>query len=272
MGVYSHSKLSSFEQCPYKFKLRYIDKIIPEVEKSIEAHLGTSVHETLEWIYLEVIKVKRVPTLDEVIVFYSNRWQDGFSEDILIVKENMSAKDYFNMGVRFLIDYYTHHQPFQDGTLELEKQIIIELGEHKIRGFIDRLSKNPETGEIEIHDYKTGNFLPKQEKFDKDRQLALYSIAIKELFGENQEVCLVWHYLAHNKKICSRRTNEQLNELKKETLELIKKIESATEFPTSKCVLCDWCEYKGICPEFNKSVQEEDNIDNYQTIKKYLKK
>jgi putative RecB family exonuclease len=252
MGIYSHSKLSTFEQCPFKFKLRYIDKIIPEIEKSIEAHLGTSIHETLEWLYLEVLKLKKIPSLDEVITFYSNRWQDNFNDKILIVREKMTSKDYFDKGIKFLIDYYLKHEPFQDGTIELEKEINLKLGEHKIKGFVDRIVKNPETEEIEIHDYKTGNYLPTQEKFDTDRQLALYSIAIKEIFGQEQKICLVWHYLAHNKKISSKRTNEQLEKLKKETLELIKKIESTMEYPTNKTPLCDWCEYKNLCPDFKK--------------------
>lgn len=251
MGIYSHSKLSTFEQCPYKFKLRYIEKIIPEVEKSIEAHLGNAIHEALEWLYLEIVQAKTTPTLDELIIFYANRWQDGYSDDILVVKNHLTAKDYFNMGIRFLIDYYTEYQPFKDGTLEVEKEILIDLGGHKIRGFIDRLVKNPKTGEFEIHDYKTGGTLPTQEKIDADRQLALYSIAIKELFGEDKDVCLVWHYLAHNEKLCSRRTNEELTKLKQETLELIERIEQTKEFPTNRSMLCDWCEYKGICPAFN---------------------
>jgi putative RecB family exonuclease len=37
MTVYSHSRLSCFEQCPQKFKLQYIDKVETEVEESIEA-------------------------------------------------------------------------------------------------------------------------------------------------------------------------------------------------------------------------------------------
>ena len=48
MTVYSHSRLSCFEQCPHKFKLQYIDKVETEVEESIEAYLGLRVHETLE--------------------------------------------------------------------------------------------------------------------------------------------------------------------------------------------------------------------------------
>ena len=248
MAIYSHSRLSTFEQCPLKYKLRYIDKIKPEIEKTIEAHLGSAVHETLEWIYNSVTENNKVPTLDEVINYYAIKWQDEFSKEILIVKKEMSAKDYFNKGIQFLLNYYTKNHPFRDGTIECEKKIVIELDENtKIQGFIDRLVHNIEKNRYEIHDYKTANTLPTQKKMDEDRQLALYSIAIKEMYGKDKEVVLIWHYLAHNQKIISKRTNEQLENLKQETKELIKKIESTTIFPHNKSILCDWCEYKTIC-------------------------
>ncbi len=259
MTIYSHSRLSTFEQCPFKFKLKYIDKIVPELETSIESHLGSVVHSTLEWVYIEV-KNEKIPTVDEVIIYYATNWEENYKPGIVIVKKEFSAKDYFDKGVQFLIDYHIKHHPFEDNTLEVEKKIIIELdeeGEYKIQGFIDRLVHNLETGEYEVHDYKTANNLPDKERVENDRQLALYSIAIKELFGYDQEVCLVWHYLAHNMKICSRRTNEQLQKLKKETIDLIKKIESTTEFPVNKSVLCNWCEYKDICDK--KEIQEKIN-------------
>jgi len=48
MTVYSHSRLSCFEQCPQKYKLQYIDRMETEVEENIEAFLGSRVHDTLE--------------------------------------------------------------------------------------------------------------------------------------------------------------------------------------------------------------------------------
>jgi len=246
MVIYSHSRLSTFEQCPLKFKYRYIDKIIPDFEMSIESHLGKSVHDTLEWIYNLVLNNKQAPTIDGMLDYYAEIWSKNLTEDIKIVK-NLTSKDYFNKGVKFLLDYYVKHQPFQDGTLECEKRILINLDEHKLQGFIDRLVNNPKTNEIEIHDYKTANSLPTQEKVNQDRQLALYSIAIKELFGQDKKVCLIWHYLAHNKKICSYRTDQQIENLKNNIKELIKKIESTTKFPPKKSVLCGWCEYQDMC-------------------------
>ncbi|MBT4376902.1 PD-(D/E)XK nuclease family protein [archaeon] len=255
MAIYSHSKLSTFEQCRYKYKLRYIDKIKPDIEKSIESHLGTSIHDSLEWLYNEVLK-GITPELDELIQEYANLWQKGFNENFLIVKKEFTAEDYFNKGVKFLIDYFVKHQPFKDGTLEMEKRVFIELhpdSEHKIIGYIDRLVYDKEKNQYEVHDYKTANSLPNQEKFEQDRQLALYSIAIKQIHGEHIPVILTWHYLSHNMQIFSKRTNEQLNQLKQDTLKLIHKVEQTKEFPTKKSVLCGWCEYKSMCPLFNKT-------------------
>ena len=255
--IYSHSRLSTFEQCPLRFKFKYIDKVIPEFEKTIEAHLGTSVHETLEWVYNE-IKKEKTHSIDEIIIYYTKRWEENYNEKILIVKKRFTAKDYFNKGIKFLLDYYLKYKPFKDGTIECEKKIMIQLSEEiKIQGFIDRLVYNSETKEYEVHDYKTANTLPTQAKMDRDRQLALYSIAVKELYGKDKKIKLIWHYLAHNQKISSSRTDNQLEELKKEILELINKIESTKEFPARKSILCNWCEYKSICPEFNKKNKQK---------------
>jgi len=257
MAVYSHSKLSTFEQCKYKYKLRYIDKIEPEIEKSIESLLGSCVHETLEWIYTKA-KEGKTPTLDDVILYYSNIWQENYSEKILIVKKEKTPKDYFEKGIKFIIDYYTKHTPFNDGTIELEKQVFLDLdteGKYRIIGYIDRLVKNKQTGKYEIHDYKTASNLPQKEKVETDRRLALYSIAIKKIYKVEGNIDLVWHYLAHNQKIISTRTFEQLEQLKQETINLIKEIESTIEFPTVKSILCDWCEYKSLCPIHNKEIK-----------------
>lgn len=267
MEIYSHSRLSTFEQCPLKYKLRYIDKIIPEIKKTIEAHLGSSVHDTLEWVYNSVKEnPDKILSLDEVVNYYLVLWEKNLTDDILIVKKHLTQNHYLNKGIEYLANYYQKNFPFKDGTIECEKEILIVLDENtKIKGFIDRLVYDIENNRYEIHDYKTANSLPSQENMDKDRQLALYSIAIKEVYGEEKEVLLIWHYLAHNHKIVSKRTNEQLKNLKEETKKLIKEIQNTKEFLSNKSILCEWCEYKSLCPEWNPKT-------NTDTSKKILPK
>ena len=51
MRIHSHSSLGSFENCPRQYWYQYIGK--PPVERvdTIEAFLGTCVHEALEKLY-----------------------------------------------------------------------------------------------------------------------------------------------------------------------------------------------------------------------------
>ncbi|HEA46516.1 MAG TPA: PD-(D/E)XK nuclease family protein [Candidatus Pacearchaeota archaeon] len=262
MKIYSHSKLSTFEQCKLQYKFRYIDKIIPEIERSIEVHLGDSVHKALEWLYNEV-KFEKVPMMDDLLIYYIRTWKENYMPQMVIVKEGMTDRDYLGRGVQFLIDYYKKNKPFKENTLETEKKIWINLdesGRYKIQGFIDRLALNLETGEYEIHDYKTNNSPPKEDHGEKDRQLALYAIAVKEQFGKEKEVSLIWHFLAHNKKLVSKRTNEQLKNLKEEIIKLIQEIESTTDFPPNKSPLCDWCQYKDVCPAWKKPFEKQEKL------------
>ena len=255
MVLYSHSKLSTFEQCKLKYKLKYIDKIKPDFEATIEAHLGKCVHDSLEWLYENILKNK-IPDLNSLIEHYTNKWQENYRETFKVVKEEFEPVHYFNKGVRFLVDYYTKHQPFQDGTLELEKKIILKLHKklpYKIIGYIDRLSYNKEKNTYEIHDYKTGNFLPNQEKFDTDRQLALYGLAIKNSFGKDKNILLVWHYLDHNQKITSYRTEQEYEQLRQDTIKLIFEVEQTKHFYPQTSSLCSWCEFKSKCSSWNKN-------------------
>ncbi|WRQ72956.1 MAG: PD-(D/E)XK nuclease family protein [Methanosarcinales archaeon Met12] len=55
MTVYSHSRLSTYENCPLQYKHNHIDKIRLEPEiTGIEAFMGIRVHEALEKLYRDL--------------------------------------------------------------------------------------------------------------------------------------------------------------------------------------------------------------------------
>lgn len=268
--IFSHSRISAFEKCKLKYKFRYIDEIIPEVERTIESHLGSSVHKALEWLYNQ-IKQRKIPSIEEVIMIYSKNWNEEYEDEIPIVKKNFTKEDYFNRGVEFLINYYTENRPFNDNTLDVEKEILINLdetGEYKLRGFIDRVAYNPKTNEYEIHDYKTSGTFPTEEEIESDRQLALYAIAVKEMYGKEKKVRLIWHYLSFRKKIHSEKTNEQLEKLKEDTLNIAKEINSTKNFPPTKSSLCHWCEYKNICPAWGNNFEKQTKLGGFVKLEK----
>jgi putative RecB family exonuclease len=243
MRVYSNSRLWLFENCPEAFKIKYVDKLYPDIPKSINLFLGSMAHESLEWLYHKVKNSWNVD-MDDLIRHFANNWRQQFSHDLVV--KNGDADDYFNKGIKFLIDYYKKNHPFSDNTIDIEKRIYFPLDDERaIQGFIDRIALN-KGGEYEVHDYKTNAMMKKQEEVDADRQLAFYHIGLQKLYGKDVKIKLIWHFLAHNKTIVSRRTQEELDSLKRETLELIKKIESNTEWPACGKGWCDWCEYKRV--------------------------
>ncbi len=251
--MFSHSRLSTYENCPRKFAFQYIEK--PDIQKrdSIEAFMGSCVHKVLERLYASV-QMQRVPKWEETRDFYDDYWAKNLKDDVLIVRTEYTAEDYRNVGRRCLQDYFVANYPFINGrVLGLEERITVDLdgtGKYKLQGFIDRLDQIDD-GTIEIHDYKTSRRLPTQQEIDAERQLALYQIAVQERWRDVPGVRLVWHYMRANKNLVSVRSAESLAQLKVETAQLIDTIDAAitrSYFPPQESQLCDWCEFQSICP------------------------
>jgi putative RecB family exonuclease len=251
MTVYSHSRLSCYEQCPQKFKLQYIDKIQTEAEQTVEAFLGTQVHEALEKLYRDLM-YQKTNSLEDLLAFFTNEWTANWNDDILIVNQQYHADNYRDMGKKYLTDYYHRYHPFDQGkTIALEENIKITLdaeGRYKLQGYIDRLTELKD-GFYEIHDYKTNSRLPLVEYLRTDRQLALYMIGVKNQYPDVKDVHLIWHFLKFDKEIDSTRTDQELLQLKKDTISLIDTIENDEHFEAHPGFLCDWCEYQSYCPQ-----------------------
>jgi len=252
-SVYSHSRLAAFENCKRQFYFRYVLEVPAEVE-SIEAFVGKRVHEVLERLH-QFADTGRVPSHDKVLRRYREEFAVRYDpERIRIVREENPLSFYRELGERCLSEYYRRHYPFdRDETLGLEQRVVFDLdaeGRYRLQGIIDRVVRAKD-GTIEIHDYKTGRWVPSQKRLDQDRQLALYQIGLQEQYGPDQPMRLVWHYLQRGQRRTSTRTPEDLDQLRSDTIGLIDRIHAEREFAPSRIPLCDWCEYRSICPAWN---------------------
>ncbi|MBU0962570.1 MAG: PD-(D/E)XK nuclease family protein [Nanoarchaeota archaeon] len=268
MATYSHSRVSTYENCPYQYKLRYIDKVKVDVPTTIEAFMGDMVHQTLEFLYKNKKFKKRVAK-NILIKFYRDLWKKNYSDDILIVKadkENVDAENYRKMGEKFVSDYYDRMKPFEQITIlgleTTDRMTLPDGNQWHVR--IDKLGCDSK-GNYFVCDYKTNSRMKDQEEADEDRQLALYSIWVKDKFKDAKSVKLIWHMLAFNKDAVSERTDKQLEKLQKEVCEKIKEIENAKEFPRNRTALCDYCVYKEICPSF----KHEAELEKIEDVKKF---
>ncbi|MFH1802534.1 MAG: PD-(D/E)XK nuclease family protein [archaeon] len=284
MATYSHSRVTTFENCPYQYKLRYIDKKKPETPTTIEAFMGDMVHQALEDLYKRK-KFKQRIAKASLIKFYRDLWKKNYSYDILVVKDGLNAENYRKMGEKFLSDYFDRMKPFEQMTilgLETQDRMTLKDGNQwHVR--IDKLGCDSK-GNYFVCDYKTNSRMKDQEEADEDRQLAMYSIWVKDKFKDAKSVKLIWHMLAFNKDAISERTDEQLEKMQDELIEKIKEIESATEFPTNVTALCDYCGFRKECPSFKHQAELEEietveqfkenegvkMVDNYSEIKTKL--
>jgi len=261
MATYSHSRITTFENCPYKYKLQYIDKEKPEIENTIEAFMGDMVHQSLEKLYRDKKFSKRVSKAS-LIKFYRDLWDKEYSENIKFVKDGLTADNYKKMGEKFLSDYYETYKPFEQLTiLGLEAQDRMTLPDgNQWHVRIDKFACDNE-GNYYVIDYKTNSRMKEQEDADSDRQLAMYSIWVKDKFKDAKSVKLVWHMLAFNKEVVSERSDEELEKLQQEVVERIREIECAKEFPTNVTKLCDYCGFRHLCPSFKHQIELEEKED-----------
>ncbi len=262
--LFSNSKLGTFENCPLKYKFQYVDKEKVEREDTVETFLGSKVHETLEKLYKD-LKFEKLLSLKELLAHFNKLWKENWNDTIKINKKEYTQENYRKMGIRQLTDYYNRYQPFNQGkVLGLETTDLLTLGkDYKFHIRIDRLVDKG-NGVYEVHDYKTSNHLPKQQELDEDRQLAMYSLWVKLNFKDCKKIKLIWHYTAFDKEMESSKTIPQLEDLKKEIIAQIKKIESTKEFPANESSLCSWCEYQNICPLWKHEIKlEEKEVNEY---------
>jgi len=264
MTSFSHSRLSSFEICPLKYKFAYIDRIKVEAEDTIETYLGSRVHEALEKLYRN-LQFEKLVSLKELLAFFNREWEKNWKDTIIIVKKEYSQENYRKMGERYIKDYYKKYKPFKEGkVIGLETTDLLPLddeGKYKFYIRIDRLM-DMGNGLYEVHDYKTNTTLPKQEDLDMDRQLAMYSLWVKNEFKDFKKVRLVWHFVAFNKEMDSYRTEKQLEKLRQDVLAKIHEIEQTEKFPAKVTRLCNWCLYRGLCPMWKHGQELEAKPEN----------
>ncbi|RLG13424.1 hypothetical protein DRN69_05630 [Candidatus Pacearchaeota archaeon] len=272
----SYSSLENFKQCPLKYKLSNIDKI--KEPKSKEAIFGTYIHKVLKWFYQ---KDPHFPTLDALLKYYREYWPkktEGFEW-----KDPEEEKSYFKEGLRILEEFYNKNIPHKTSILDLETRFEVVIdenpdkpnGKHILTGVIDRIDKLPD-GTVEIIDYKTGKRMPSQNALDKNDQLSLYAIGLKNRWPriKTENLKLSLYFLKFNEKINTKRTEKDLEEAKNKVIDLIHKIEKS-DFEPRSSVLCGWCGYRNICPIWRHFYEDQEdqhlnNVDIKKTIDEYF--
>ncbi|MEK7133318.1 MAG: PD-(D/E)XK nuclease family protein, partial [Patescibacteria group bacterium] len=166
----SFSALDTYKTCPLKYKYQEIDKI--RVPKSKEAVFGTIIHSALKFMFK---RDPLYPALDEVVNFFSEKWQEQKKEKIEWSEEEQDA--YYQDGLDLLKKFYAKNQPWNFNVVDLETRFETPLETHVLTGIIDRIDK-PAEDVYEIIDYKTARRMPSQEELDRNLQMSIYHLGL----------------------------------------------------------------------------------------------
>jgi RecB family exonuclease len=258
---FSFSAISTFKSCPKAFEFKYIKKI-PEAFNSIEAHMGSSVHEVLEWAYKER-NDEHEPGLQAALEKYSEQFHGGDFETIKIVKDDKTKEDYYLLGREFIVYFFSELFPFdKSSTLSLEQRFNIPMtvdgAEVVYRGVIDRISKGTD-GTIRVTDYKTGRVGQPLDTL----QLPSYALYIF-LNNIDQEIELCYEDLREKQTKTVRFNRKEVKAIREALQREIAAIQAAKpeDFKAKPSILCRWCGYNQICPASGQTNTGVDTANN----------
>ena len=289
---FSFSQISMFKNCQRSWYYRYIEKLPvvlgPQLKKGSQVHLllehfetfknlKSSNIETSNFSNIETSNFSNVEMLnDENFKNFNEFEKQDFLEafnnpEVFQIVENFSNSE---LGKTILSRKSIREFEFMfnekiEPTFEKESSIFI--------GYIDRI--NIFDGQIELIDYKTGKY--KEPKFQDFSQLLIYAVYIFQRYNF-KKINLRFVYVEHNLENSITLNyndyeihkfmllNDIQNILKCSNIENFKNLNienfknsNISNFKCSVKKLCNWCDFKEFCQEFQNSefnVSEVSNI------------
>lgn len=168
MTKYSITRLNCYRECPYKYKLKYIDEIEDPFQSTDATFLGSMCHEALEKMYKEKMN-GTILSESELLSLYNASWKEKYDPKIIKHIDNRYSSEYYRLqGEGMLSRFYQNVFSNDDmQVLGVETKDLLELpdgNQYYVR--IDRLSYKE--GIYYICDYKTDKAPKEQSEADAD--------------------------------------------------------------------------------------------------------
>ena len=237
---FSHSRVGTFEKCPYQFKLRYVDKldVIPDPVANDALIVGNAIHLGAEKDH------------EAMLDFY-------FSQFPLINDLQINEA----MKLTAMLKKLKTHMGGILGNFKHE----YKLERPEFKGFVDLIVTNPDRT-VDVYDFKHSNNV---KNYLDSKQLHLYKFYLERAgFNVNR-----LGYIFIPKTSIRQKKTEDLYQFRKRLIETLNTMEiqvefveydfqkvkefwesceainEATEYPKNPTNLCGWCSYQNYCQE-----------------------
>ncbi|MDI6641036.1 MAG: diguanylate cyclase [Elusimicrobiota bacterium] len=259
----SYSALSTYQECPLKFKFEYIDRL-GDIYRQDRPYFsfGGSLHTALAKFFQ--IKDVQQRTLDLLYTLLKKSW---ISKGYSTVEEET---EYRQKAISLLQHFY-ETADISAQPLYIEEFFRIPIEDFFLSGKIDRIDAIS-GDKVEVIDYKTGKTVVTQKDLQEDLQLGIYALAVvKKLQLKPQRVTIL--SLEQNMTFSTEINQERIERTEQEVIKIYRNISEDREFAPKETGLCPYCDYSVICPIMGlgvKPAEKEKFKEDYQATIKYL--
>lgn len=218
----SYTKIKTYLECPYKYRLSYIERI-PQKPKSY-FKFASLIHQVLHKYHF----YQKRDSLNSLLLCYERIWRK---------KRNVSYEE----GRKILINYY--YKMKDRFPYSLEQRFTVRAGENILVGKIDRIDKIKD--KFQIIDYKLNKNILTLKEVKDSLQLNLYALAFYYLTGMIP-LKTGFYFLRQGKIIYTEKTKENLEKTEK-IVECVANEIIRREFYPKEGRACKWCDYKEYC-------------------------
>ena len=262
---YSYTEIDTYEQCAFKYKLKYIDKNYVKTP-AIALEIGTLIHSTEETIANKIkanepinydeLKSSVVEKLETIRSRYPVEWE---AEDKSGRTYNDKLYMYLKEGIYRLENFMRANPDLE--IVAAEQKFLFEYKGKLFRGSIDRVLRNKATNKYIIQDIKTYAVPVEKDKLRVPLQFVVYVLAAMDLYKlpVDSFSCQYDLPFCNVDQDAGQANFVDLGQVKLD--EIFKAIEDQ-EFEPKQQFLCYWCEYcksnpnapeesKYLCPYYS---------------------
>ncbi len=231
----SASDLDLYLSCPLKYKFARVFGI-PQ-EPTINQRFGILIHNVLERFHRD--EGGGEDGLRRLTGLFEAGWRrSGFgdSDDELQYRER---------GREAMRLYWERERAAEGEPVWLERKFDIQIGEHHVRGRVDRVDRLP-GGDYELIDYKTGERKTEAD-LESDLQLALYRLAAREAWGV-EAAAGSYYYVLDAEKVAAPAKPDDAARVERIVIAVGEGVLGQDFEPRPSPSVCGWCDYRLICP------------------------
>jgi DNA helicase-2/ATP-dependent DNA helicase PcrA len=232
----SASDLDLYLTCPLKYKFARVFGI-PQ-EPTINQRFGILIHNVLERFHKDPLEPGD-DGLERLMGLFEAGWRrTGFGSS----DDELQFRDRAREAMRL---YWERESAAEGEPVWLEKKFDIKIGDHHVRGRVDRVDRLPD-GDHELIDYKTGE-RKSEAQLESDLQLALYRLAAREAWDLEASTGS-YYYVLDADKVAAPTKPDDAERVERTVLQVGEGVLSQDFEPRPSPTVCSWCDYRLICP------------------------